>query len=74
MTAASGFARDASATQVLPPAITGATTETRPSSAGVSGARIETTPIGSSIEKLKCDDATGLTLENTCCTLSHQPA
>ena len=59
---------------MLPPAIDGAIVETRPIRAVSSGARIETTPVGSSIEKLKCELLTGFTLEKTCWYLSHQPA
>src|SRR6187401_3168108 len=74
LTAQSGSICDASTTQVLPPAIAGATFETRPSRALDSGARIAMTPIGSRMEKLKCDEATGLTELNICWYLSAQPA
>ena len=51
---------------VLPPAITGAITDTNPSNESACGAIIETTPVGSGTEKLKCEVATGLTALKTC--------
>jgi len=39
--------------QVLPPAITGAITETNPNKESPCGAIIDTTPVGSGTEKLK---------------------
>ena len=53
VTEQSGFVSEASTTQVLPPAITGAITETNPSSESFCGAIIDTTPVGSGTEKLK---------------------
>src|SRR6185503_9924860 len=61
VTAARGFVSEASTTQVFPPAITGAITETRPSRESDWGAMIDTTPVGSGTEKLKCELATGFT-------------
>ena len=46
-------------TTALPPTIAGATRDTSPSSAGSSGARIATTPVGSGTVKLKYGPATG---------------
>ncbi|MEJ7672391.1 MAG: hypothetical protein WKF59_06705 [Chitinophagaceae bacterium] len=51
---------------VLPPAITGAITETRPSKELPCGAMMDTTPVGSGTEKLKCEDATGFTALYNC--------
>src|SRR5688572_8541369 len=73
VTAQSGFFSLASTTQVFPPAITGAITDTSPSNAFDCGAIMLTTPIGSGTEKLKCGVATGFTALNTCWYLSHQP-
>ena len=56
VTAQRGFVSDARTTQVLPPAITGAITETNPNNESFCGAIIETTPVGSGTEKLKCED------------------
>src|SRR5258705_467188 len=61
-----GFVSEASTMQVLPPVITGATDETNPSNESPCGAMILTTPVGSGTEKLKCDEATGLTALYTC--------
>src|SRR5210317_118992 len=74
LTADSGIDSEASTTQVLPPTIVGATFAMRPSRPLSSGAMIDTTPVGSSTVKLKCDDATGFTALNTCWYLSDQPA
>src|SRR5688500_885010 len=74
VTAHRGNEVDASAIHVLPPAIAGAMVDTRPIRAESSGTRIETTPVGSSTLKLKCELLTGFTLLNTCWYLSHQPA
>ena len=59
---------------VLPLKITGATSDTSASNDGSSGASTTTTPVGSGVVKLKCDDATGFTLPKTCEYLSVQPA
>src|SRR5213592_2968664 len=72
--AASGLVSDATTTAVLPPTITGASRETSPSSAGSSGARTPTTPVGSGIVKLKYGAATGFAPPSTCGSLSAQPA
>jgi hypothetical protein len=69
-----GKRSEASTMQVLPPAMMGATTETSPSRPLSRGARMETTPVGSSRLKLKCEEDTGFTVEKTCWYLSHQPA
>src|SRR6476659_2314799 len=74
VTAHKGLVSEASTTQVLPPAITGAITETSPSKESPWGAMIETTPVGSGTEKLKCELATGLTALYNCWNLSHHPA
>ncbi len=66
LTAHSGNFSDASTMQVLPPTIVGATLDTSPSSPLSLGASIETTPVGSRTEKLKCDELTGFTALNTC--------
>src|SRR5260221_10823872 len=62
----SGFNSEAKTTQVLPPAITGAIKDTNPSKESAWGAMIETTPVGSGTEKLKCEVATGLTALKIC--------
>ena len=64
--AQSGFVSEARTTQVFPLAITGAITETNPTKVFASGAIMETTPVGSGTEKLKCEDETGFTEEKTC--------
>src|SRR5260221_14207571 len=64
--AGSGNFSDATTIVVLPLKITGATNETSASKEGSSGASTTTTPVGSGVVKLKCDDATGFTLLNTC--------
>src|SRR5687767_4747452 len=74
VTAVNGFEYDASTTHALPPAITGAITDTKPSNPEFCGAITETTPVGSGTEKLKCDEATGLTALYNCWNLSHHPA
>src|SRR6185369_4338293 len=65
VTAHRGFFSEARTIQVLPPAITGSTTETKPVSEVFSSAMIATTPKGSGTEKLKCEEATGFTELNT---------
>ena len=72
--AASGCCSEATTTAALPPTIAGASLETSPSSAGSSGARIPTTPVGSGIVKLKYGPATGFVPPSTCASLSAQPA
>src|SRR6476659_1426519 len=72
--AASGCASEATATTALPPTSAGAIRETRPASAGSSGARIATTPCGSGTVKLKYGPATGFDEPSTCASLSAQPA
>src|SRR5688500_3862696 len=72
--AASGCGSDATTTAAFPPTTTGASRETRPASAGSSGARIATTPVGSGTVKLKYGPATGLEEPSTCASLSAQPA
>ena len=72
--AASGLAVEASAMHVFPPAMVGMIVEIKPIKPVSSGDRMETTPVGSSREKLKWELATGLTLEKICWYLSHQPA
>src|SRR5437667_8689956 len=74
VTALRGLDVDASAMQVLPPAMVGAMTDKRPRRPVFSGERIDTTPVGSSKLKLKWLELTGLTLEKICWYLSHQPA
>src|SRR3954465_2894321 len=73
-TAASGLDSDATTTATLPPTITGASRATSPPSAGSSGARTPTTPVGSGMVKLKYGAATALAPPNTCASLSAQPA
>src|SRR5262249_49482938 len=72
--AGSGRSWAASTTQVFPPAITGATADTRPSSAESCGATMPTTPDGSGSEKLKYGPATGLVAPVTWAILSVHPA
>jgi hypothetical protein len=72
--AARGCASEATTTAVLPPASTGASRDTSPSSAGSPGATIPTTPVGSGTVKLKYGPATGLDPPSTCASLSVQPA
>src|SRR5215208_6719149 len=74
VTAVRGWEVEARATAVLPPAMVGARREMRPRREGVSGERMETTPVGSRTEKLKWEEATGFTQEKTCWYLSAQPA
>src|ERR1019366_784802 len=57
----SGNFSEATTMAALPLKITGATSETSASNDGSSGASTTTTPVGSGVVKLKCDDATGLT-------------
>ena len=56
--------------QLLPPAIMGAINETKPTSESFCAAMAATTPVGSGTEKLKCEDATGLTELNNCSFVS----
>src|SRR5919202_5457265 len=72
--AASGRVSDATTTALLPPARTGASRVTIPSSGGSSGARTPTTPVGSGTVKLKYGPATGLADPSTCASLSAHPA
>ena len=72
--AARGCASDATTTATLPPASTGASRETSPSSAGSPGATIPTTPVGSGTVKLKYGPATGFAPPSTWLSLSVQPA
>src|SRR5687767_12197510 len=74
VTEQSGLVSEASTTQVFPPVITGAITDTRPSKESFCGAITDTTPMDSGTEKLKCELATGLTELNNCWNLSHHPA
>src|SRR6185295_20130069 len=74
VTAGSGTDSLATTTAVLPVAITGASTLTRPSSPGVAGAVTATTPVGSGTLKLKYGPATALADPVTWATLSGQPA
>ena len=74
VTAGSGRSFDVTTTAVLPPASTGASTLTRPSSEDCCGARTATTPVGSGIEKSKYGPATGLAPPRTAASLSVQPA
>ena len=48
--------------------------ETKPNKGALCVAMITTTPVGSGMEKLKCDDATGFTVPNTWWYLSAHPA
>src|SRR5262249_57297428 len=64
----------ATPTAVLPVAITGASTLTRPSRPDAGGATTATTPVGSGTLKLKYGPATGLAAPATWATLSGQPA
>src|SRR5471032_3317534 len=72
--AGSGNFSDGITIAVLPLKITGATSDTSASNDGSSGTSTTTTPVGSGVVKLKCDDATGFTLLKTCEYLSVQPA
>ena len=74
VTAGSGAGSLATTTAVLPVAITGASTLTRPSRPDSGGARTATTPVGSGTLKLKYGPATGLAAPATWATLSGQPA
>src|SRR5262249_41002185 len=65
VTAGSGRSYDDTTTQVLPETITGATTETRPSSEDSCGASTATTPVGSGVDRLKNGPATGFALPTT---------
>ena len=66
VTAQSGLEKEGSTIQVSPPAITGAITETIPIREEFCGAIRDTTPVGSGVEKLKCEEATGFTELNIC--------
>lgn len=59
---------------MLPVAITGAITETRPRNEDSWGARTVTTPVGSGVDRLKNGPATGLAPPTTWAILSVQPA
>src|SRR5688572_30083898 len=74
VTAARAFEVEARAIHVLPPTMVGAIVEIRPIKPDSSGERMETTPVGSSREKLKWELATGFTEEKICWYLSDQPA
>src|SRR6516162_6241634 len=74
VTAGSGACSLATTTTVLPVAITGASTLTRPSRLDSGGASTATTPVGSGTLKLKYGPATGLADPVTWATLSGQPA
>src|SRR5215470_12643961 len=74
LTAQSGLASEPRTMHVFPPAMTGAIVETNPISELSCGAITATTPVGSGTEKLKCEEATGLTVPKSCWYLSHQPA
>ena len=74
MTAGSGRSFDVTTTAVLPPARTGASTLTSPSSEDCCGARTATTPVGSGIEKSKYGPATGFAPPRTAASLSVHPA
>src|SRR5262245_53444508 len=64
----------ASTTQVFPPTMTGATTETSPSRDEDEGATTPTTPVGSGVVRLKNGPATGFADPRTCAILSAHPA
>src|ERR1700679_2552371 len=72
--AGSGNFSDEITITALPLKITGATSDTSASNDGSSGASTTTTPVGSGVVKLKCDEATGFTLPKTGAYLSVQPA
>src|SRR5437764_9448762 len=72
--AASGCVSDATATTAFPPTSGGSRRVTSPSSAGSSGQRTATTPVGSGTVKLKYGPATGFDEPSTCASLSAQPA
>ena len=74
VTAGSGRFSLASTTTVLPVTITGATTDTSPSSDESCGASTATTPVGSGTEKSKYGPATGLAAPATWAILSDHPA
>src|SRR5216683_4152071 len=74
MTAGSDPDPLATTTAVLPVAITGASTLTRPSRPASAGATTATTPVGSGTLKLKYGPATGFADPATWATLSGQPA
>src|SRR5689334_522257 len=72
--AGSGRSCEVMTTQVLPDAITGAITETRPSSDDCCGASTATTPVGSGVENEKYGPATGFEDPSTAAILSVHPA
>src|SRR5699024_1368909 len=72
--AGSGRSWEDSTTAALPVTITGASTDTSPSSDEPCGASTATTPVGSGTEMLKWGPATGLAFPATWATLSDQPA
>src|SRR5437588_12570732 len=72
--AGSGLLAEARTTAQLPLKTTGATNETNASRGGSSGQITTTTPVGSGIVKLKCEDATGFTEPKIWLNLSVQPA
>src|SRR2546430_15175645 len=74
VSAGSGLVVETSTTAQLPLKITGATSETNPSSDGSSGQMTTTTPVGSDVEKLKCELDTGFTEPKIWLNLSVQPA
>ena len=74
ITDGSGRSSLATTTAVLPVAMTGASTLTRPSRLDSGGAIMATTPVGSGTLKLKYGPATGLAAPATWATLSVQPA
>lgn len=61
-------------TAVLPVAITGATTETRPRNDDCCGATTVTTPVGSGVDRLKKGPATGFAPPTIWPILSVHPA
>src|SRR5699024_10422103 len=72
--AGSGRSCEDSRTTAFPDTITGASTDTSPSSEEPCGASTATTPVGSGTEMLKYGPATGLAFPATWATLSDQPA
>src|SRR6266404_3838963 len=72
--AGSGNLSEAIMTAALPLKITAEVSATNGNSGGSSGATTTTTPVGSGVVKLKCGEATGLTLPKICEYLSVQPA
>src|SRR5438876_8405919 len=72
--AGSGYLSEAITTAVLPLKMTAEVSATNGNNGGSSGAITTTTPVGSGVVKLKCEEATGLTLPKICEYLSVQPA